>query len=254
MRMDPDTTTWTGLPIIADEVFTGLYRLGHKTSSGLIHLYPDISVHAKLLTGGLLPLSATLASESIFEVFLADGKEDALLHGHSYTANPVGCSVANTSLKLLRNLEEDGKWDSYKADWKTSRGLSSAVESVVGAVRNAGAKAMGSNHAFDGPTPQIWSVWSTAFISALSHATDRVDGVWALGSVLSITLHDKAGAGYTSNAARELQQWLRTDVDGEGWNIHSRVLGNVVYLMASQISDVANVRAWEGKVKEALGL
>jgi dethiobiotin synthetase/adenosylmethionine--8-amino-7-oxononanoate aminotransferase len=78
---------------------SGLYRLGSPSSARFLNVHPDITVHAKLLTGGLLPLAATVASESIFGSFESDDKSDALLHGHSYTAHAVGCQVAIESLE-----------------------------------------------------------------------------------------------------------------------------------------------------------
>ncbi|KAF9765267.1 hypothetical protein IL306_002460, partial [Fusarium sp. DS 682] len=101
---------WSGLPVILDEVFTGLYRLGRFTSSSFLNTHADISVHTKLLTGGLLPPSVTLASESVFDAFSSDHKSDALLHGHSYTAHAVGCQVALESLWELQNMEQRGDW------------------------------------------------------------------------------------------------------------------------------------------------
>ena len=50
--------------------------------------------------GGMLPLSATLATRSCFEAFQDDSKLKALLHGHSYTAHAIGCSAANTALDM----------------------------------------------------------------------------------------------------------------------------------------------------------
>lgn len=155
----PSENTWAGLPIIFDEVFTGLYRLGRITSSSFLQVHPDISVFAKLLTGGLLPLSTTLASESIFEAFLGEEKKDALLHGHSYTAHAIGCSVAVTSVRSLIELDNTGGWRKAKSDWA---GIDKA-EAVA------------------------WSSWSKAFVANVSSLLN-VDGVWALGSVLAIHL------------------------------------------------------------------
>ena len=75
--------SWAGLPVVFDEVFTGLYRLGRFSSASFLQVHPDISVHAKLLTGGLVPLCATVASESVYNAFIGSEKRDALLHGHS---------------------------------------------------------------------------------------------------------------------------------------------------------------------------
>lgn len=254
-QLDPSDPSWTGLPVVADEVFTGLYRLGHASSSHLVGINPDIAVYAKLLTGGLLPLSCTLASESIFEAFLADGKSEALLHGHSYTAHAVGCNVADTSLNILNKLESDGSWDMFKRDWASG---TTTKETVGERIKSAAASLTGlPSQAETDPTPTssaepaIWSVWSTAFLTELSHLTDRVDNVWALGSVLSISLKDAGGAGYTSEAAKSLQKHM-LEAKGRDWNVHSRVLGNVLYLMTGQTSKLDDVRRWEEVVLEAI--
>ena len=76
-------------------------------------------MHAKLLTGGLVPLAATVASEFIYDVFLGDEKRDALLHGHSYTAHAVGCAVAEASVKELLRIEGGEDWEAFRADRKS---------------------------------------------------------------------------------------------------------------------------------------
>ena len=58
-----------GIPVIFDEVFTGLWRLGAPSGAALLGISPDIACYAKLLTGGTVPLSATLASDSVFRAF-----------------------------------------------------------------------------------------------------------------------------------------------------------------------------------------
>lgn len=199
-------TQWSGLPIIYDEVFTGLYRLGEASCSSFLKTYPDISVHAKLLTGGLVPLSTTLASENIFETFLSDHKEDALLHGHSYTAHPVGCKVALESLKTYKELEKSG-WNVFKHQWKDSDVVSKT-------------------------TPFIWTVWSPSFLEQLSYLP-KVENVFGLGTVLAITLKDDTVSGYASDATLNLQRDL-LKIGSHGWSINTRGLGNVLYVMASQ--------------------
>ncbi|KAH0565441.1 hypothetical protein GP486_001158 [Trichoglossum hirsutum] len=218
--------TWTGLPIVADEVFTGLYRLGRPTSSSFLAIHPDISVHAKLLTGGLVPLCATVASESVFESFLGKEKSDALLHGHSYTAHAVGCKVAETAVKMMVGMEKKGAWEGFKKDWLDVPPHTSSTG------------------------PGIWSHWSRAFVNDLSYA-ENVEGVIAIGSILAISLHDRTGAGYTSTAANTLRETL-FNRSGADWNVHSRVLGNVLYLMASQTSKMETLRSIEGAVRGAL--
>jgi dethiobiotin synthetase/adenosylmethionine--8-amino-7-oxononanoate aminotransferase len=81
------------IPVIADEVFTGLWRLGRISAMSMLDRKPDIACYAKLLTGGTVPMSVTLASEAVFDAFDGDTKASALLHGHSYTAHPIGCQV-----------------------------------------------------------------------------------------------------------------------------------------------------------------
>lgn len=209
---------WSGLPVIFDEVFTGLYRLGRFTSSSFIDTHADISVHAKLLTGGLVPLCTTLASESIFDAFKSDDKTDALLHGHSYTAHAVGCQVAVESLRELQNLDRSGDWDWAKA------GAGQDASPVTTTRSNKGL---------------TWSVWSRDFIDTISRKTDKVSGLWALGSVLAISMRADDGAGYTSRASAKLQAHFRKGTGS--WNAHTRVLGNVFYVMTGQKTDKATV-------------
>jgi dethiobiotin synthetase/adenosylmethionine--8-amino-7-oxononanoate aminotransferase len=80
-----------------------------------------------------------------------------------------------------------------------------------------------------------WSVWSPGFVNRLSRQTDRVAGVWALGSVLAISMRAQDGVGYNSKAAAKCQTLLREGT--ESWNVHSRVLGNVLYIMTGQKTD-----------------
>jgi dethiobiotin synthetase/adenosylmethionine--8-amino-7-oxononanoate aminotransferase len=86
------------VPVVFDEVASGLYRIGVCSCREILKSNPDIGSYAKLLTGGLMPMSVTLASEDVFETFMGDEKGQALLHGHSYTAHPVGCVSAIQAL------------------------------------------------------------------------------------------------------------------------------------------------------------
>lgn len=95
--------------VVFDEVFSGIHRLGVMSCREIIHSNPDIACYAKLLTGGLLPMGVTLASGEVFESFLGDEKSQALLHGHSYTANPVGCAAALHALDAYANVLGHGK-------------------------------------------------------------------------------------------------------------------------------------------------
>ncbi|CAI5735705.1 unnamed protein product [Hyaloperonospora brassicae] len=92
------------IPVIYDEVFSGWWRLGVESARDLLGIDPDIACYAKLLTGGVVPMAATLASEDVFNTFYADSKGEALLHGHSFTAYPVGCAAAVTALDMYQIL------------------------------------------------------------------------------------------------------------------------------------------------------
>jgi bifunctional dethiobiotin synthetase / adenosylmethionine---8-amino-7-oxononanoate aminotransferase len=232
---------WSGLPVIADEVFTGLYRLGRASSSSFLSspspnnsnvhstsldIAPDISVHAKLLTGGVLPLALTTASESIFAAFLSDRKQDALLHGHSYTAHAVGCAVANKSLTTMNHMNQDadGPWTPFREAWQQPASTIS---------------------------PTTFSFFTPQFLHGLSHHP-RIAGCFALGTVLAMTL-TSSSSGYTSTAATTLQSTLLTQFDQSGAGIHSRVLGDVLYLMTSLTTTPATIEKVEGAVMRALG-
>lgn len=90
-----------GVLTIADEVFTGMGRLGPLFASAELSQTPDFICLAKTLTGGFLPLGATVTTQRIYEAFLSEERGRALLHGHSYTGNPLGCVAAVASLDLL---------------------------------------------------------------------------------------------------------------------------------------------------------
>jgi dethiobiotin synthetase/adenosylmethionine--8-amino-7-oxononanoate aminotransferase len=224
---------WKGMPVIFDEVFTGLYRLGRFSAASFLGVNPDIVVNAKLLTGGLLPLCTTAASKSIFEAFLSDDKTDALLHGHSYTAHPVGCAVANESLRTMMTLETDGSWESFKKDWVpvAKRPLDLLKRTVAPA----------------------WSMWSSTFVAQVSHRKS-VDHVFALGTVLAICVKDPGGGGYASTAATGLRDALMAREAGGESNavVHSRVMGNVLYLMTALTTPVETVRDLEKRVLDVL--
>lgn len=96
-----ELTTHYGIPLIADEVFTGFGRTGKMFACEHGPIEPDIMCLSKAITGGYLPLAATLASEEIYEAFLSEDRAKTLFHGHSYTGNALACAVALESLALL---------------------------------------------------------------------------------------------------------------------------------------------------------
>ena len=89
--------------LIFDEVMTGFGRTGRMFACQHEGVVPDFLVLAKGLTGGYLPLAATLTTEGIYDGFLGDFSESrAFFYGHSYTANPLGCAAALASLQVFR--------------------------------------------------------------------------------------------------------------------------------------------------------
>ena len=109
MRMHPPEVLATvarlarrhGLPLIADEIFTGFGRTGTLFACTQAGIVPDILCLSKALTGGTMALAATVATGAVFESFLSDDPAAALMHGPTFMANPLACAAANASLDLF---------------------------------------------------------------------------------------------------------------------------------------------------------
>ncbi|MEX0727699.1 MAG: adenosylmethionine--8-amino-7-oxononanoate transaminase, partial [Planctomycetaceae bacterium] len=104
------------IPLIADEVAVGFGRTGTMFACEQERVVPDLMCLAKGLTGGYLPLAATLATDEIYNAFLGEPHEGrTFYHGHTYTGNPLGCAAALASLKLfdehklLENIAANGQ-------------------------------------------------------------------------------------------------------------------------------------------------
>jgi adenosylmethionine-8-amino-7-oxononanoate aminotransferase len=87
--------------LIFDEIFTGFGRTGTMFACEHAGVAPDIITLSKALTGGTLPLAATIATPMIFDAFWSDDPKKALMHGPTYMANALGCAAANASLDLF---------------------------------------------------------------------------------------------------------------------------------------------------------
>ena len=98
--------------LIADEIMPGLGRLGEMVACQRADVTPDIITFSKTLTGGTVPLAATIASRRIFEAFLDDDPSKALMHGPTFMGNPIGCAAALASLDLF---EQEPRLDQVKA-------------------------------------------------------------------------------------------------------------------------------------------
>ena len=91
----------TGTHLILDEVMTGFGRTGTMFACQRENVVPDFLCLAKGLTGGTLPLAATLTTGAVYDAFLGEASR-AFYYGHSYTANPAGCAAALASLQVFR--------------------------------------------------------------------------------------------------------------------------------------------------------
>ena len=97
-----ELTRQYGIPLIADEIAVGFGRTGTLFACEQEDVSPDIMVLSKGLTGGYLPLAATLVTDEIYDAFLGDpwaGR--TFYHGHTYTGNPLACAAALASLRLI---------------------------------------------------------------------------------------------------------------------------------------------------------
>ena len=91
------------LLLIFDEIFTGFGRTGTLFACEAADIVPDIVTLSKALTGGTLPLAATVARARVFDEFWSDDPMHALMHGPTFMANPLACAAANASLDLFES-------------------------------------------------------------------------------------------------------------------------------------------------------
>ena len=110
-------TKEAGVYLIFDEIMTGFGRTGTMFAFEQIKTKPDILCLSKGLTGGFLPLALTITTHSIYKNFLSSKKEKALLHGHSFTGNPLSCSAALANLKLIKKNKQKllKKWKNIES-------------------------------------------------------------------------------------------------------------------------------------------
>ena len=90
---------------IADEVMTGFGKTGKYFASEYINEQPDIIALSKALTAGFVPMAITTCTQKIYDAFLDDSVGKAFFHAHTYTANPIACSVALAGIELLKSEE-----------------------------------------------------------------------------------------------------------------------------------------------------
>jgi adenosylmethionine-8-amino-7-oxononanoate aminotransferase len=127
-----------GALLVADEVMTGFGRTGPDFACQKESVAPDLMAVAKGLTGGYLPMAATLASPAIFNAFLGEYAEfKTFFHGHSYAANQLGAAASLASLRLLASPE------SFRARRQLQKNMARALQGLwslaaVGDIRQEG--------------------------------------------------------------------------------------------------------------------
>jgi adenosylmethionine-8-amino-7-oxononanoate aminotransferase len=124
--------------MIADEVATGFGRTGRMFACEHEGVVPDIICLSKGITGGYLPLAATVATEEIYNTFLGEFKDlKTFFHGHSYTGNPLGCAAA---LSCLDIFEKEKTIEALKPNIQLLESFLQDIASLdhVGDVRNKG--------------------------------------------------------------------------------------------------------------------
>jgi adenosylmethionine-8-amino-7-oxononanoate aminotransferase len=123
---------------------TGFGRTGTLFACSQAGVAPDLLCLAKGLTGGLLPLAATLATERLYEAFLSPVRGRMFFHGHSFTGHPIGCAVARASLALCRAEDTPARLEalgrklelSLRARLRTAPGAAAAA--ALSSVRRRG--------------------------------------------------------------------------------------------------------------------
>jgi adenosylmethionine-8-amino-7-oxononanoate aminotransferase len=135
-------TEQAGALLIADEVFTGFGRTGPMWASEHAGITPDLLCTAKGLSGGMLPISATLATERVYDGFRGD-KSRALMHGHTFCGNPLGAAVAREVLAIYR---DDDVLASAAAKASKIRSAIDAMSEIPGVTHP---RALGMCAAFD---------------------------------------------------------------------------------------------------------
>lgn len=172
MRMHPaafveaarEACNRSSIPLVADEVMTGFGRTGTMFACQQAGIAPDFLCLSKGLTGGTLPLSVTLTTEEVFDAFLSDERRRAFAHGHTYTANPIGCAVALASVELALEDDVPGRLETIGA--RIEEGIRSLVDRPpVAEIRRCGGILALELRGGEGE-PGYWARWGPALRTA----------------------------------------------------------------------------------------
>ncbi len=127
----------TGVHLILDEVMTGFGRTGSMFACQQEHVVPDFLCLAKGLTGGYLPMAATLTSEKVYDAFLG-AAGNAFYYGHSYTANPLGCAAALANLEVFEREKTLEKLPAKIEHLRAGLAALKAAHPIIHEVRQCG--------------------------------------------------------------------------------------------------------------------
>ena len=131
-----------GILFIADEIATGFARTGSMFACHEAAIEPDIVCLGKALSGGHMSLAAVLTNAKVFEAFLSESADKALMHGPTFMAHPIACAAANASLDLFANEPrlsqvealEQKLWDGLRSFKKRAGVLDVRVKGAIGVV------------------------------------------------------------------------------------------------------------------------
>ena len=134
--------------LIADEVLTGFGRCGKMFACELAGVVPDLMCLSKGLTGGVLPMGATICTSQVHDAFVGDDRTRTFYHGHSYTGNPIAATAGVASLKIF---EREPVFDRIAMIARIHRERLDAIRNhpAVGEVRSIGTMAAVELHADD---------------------------------------------------------------------------------------------------------
>jgi len=166
----------SGAYLIADEVMTGFGRTGTLFACEQAGITPDALCLAKGLTGGMLPLAATLFREEIYDAFCDERRDRMFFHGHTFTAHAIGCAVALASLDLIESDDTPRRLASRGA--RIAAGLSRALPATARVRRFGGIVAVDTG----GPAGYLAARGHALRSACRSHAPDVL--LRPLGEVL----------------------------------------------------------------------
>lgn len=192
-----------GVLVIADEIFTGFGRTGSLFAIEQADCVPDIICLSKALTGGTLPLAATIAREHVYNAFLDEDPEKALMHGTTFMGNAIACAAANASLDLFESesrlnqvADLEGILNHELLPLNDIKGVKAVrVKGAIGAVQLA--------H----PIGEQINWFKQQFIQ---------DGVWCrpLGDIIyttpAFTIDKESLLKITASIAKQIKQWSQS--------------------------------------------